>query len=62
MNQELSQYINGTRTATVYARTNGGYRIVMIDSYFETEGVTFARTEDEADNIAEDWVMQNDAV
>jgi hypothetical protein len=59
MNQELSQYINGTRTATVYARTHGGYRIVMIDSYFETEAVQFTQTEEEADNLAEDWVMKS---
>lgn len=62
MNQEISQYINGTKTATVYARTMGGYRIVMIDAYFETESVTFAPTEQEAENIAEDWVMQNDTI
>ena len=54
----LSEYIDGTRTAHVYQRTFGGYRIVLIDSYFETQEEKYVGTEQEAENIAEDWVLR----
>lgn len=54
----LSEYQEGTKTAQIYVRTFGGFRVVMIDSYFETQKEAFADTENEAENIAEDWVAQ----
>jgi hypothetical protein len=54
----LSEYIEGTKTAQVYARTFGGYRVVMIDSYFETQDEAFAESEQAAEDIAEEWVLK----
>jgi hypothetical protein len=54
----LSEYVDGTRTAHIYPRTYGGYRIVLLDSYFETQEEKYASTEQEAETIAEDWVMK----
>jgi hypothetical protein len=54
----LSEYIEGAKTAQVYARTFGGYRVVMIDSYFETQDEAFTESEQAAEDIAEEWVVK----
>jgi hypothetical protein len=54
----VSEFVEGTKSAQVYSRTEGGYRIVMIDSYFEVTYDTFTKTEEEAENLAEDWVLK----
>ena len=53
----ISEYEQGTRTATVYSR-GSGYRIVLLDSYFETQNEKYADTLSDAENIAEDWIYQ----
>ena len=52
----ISEYQEGVRTATVYRRDNG-FRIVLLDSYFETQDEKYANTIDEAEDIAENWVL-----
>jgi hypothetical protein len=54
----LSEYFEGTKTAQVYARTFGGYRVVMIDSYFETQDETFTESEQAAEDIAKEWISK----
>jgi hypothetical protein len=53
----LSEYCEGTKTAQVYDMKFGGYRIVMIDSYFGTKTEEIAETEQDAEDIAEEWVL-----
>ena len=52
----LSEYVDGTKTAHIYPRTLGGYRIVLLDAYFETQEEKYAKTIQEAEFIAENWV------
>ena len=52
----LSEYVSGTKTVHIYPRTFGGYRIVLIDSYFETQDEKYADYLYEAEIIAENWV------
>jgi len=53
----LSEYIEGSKTAQVYDMKFGGYRVVMIDSYFGTKTEEIAETEQDAEDIAEEWVL-----
>jgi hypothetical protein len=54
----LSEYCEGTKSAKVYAKKFGGYQIILIDSYEQTLEDRFADTEDDAEDIAEDWVSR----
>jgi len=54
----VSEFVEGTKSAQVHSLAEGGYRIVMIDSYFEVTYDTFTKTEEEAENLAEDWVLK----
>jgi hypothetical protein len=53
----VSTYSEGCRVASVYAKELGGYRVIMIDSYFETQEESHFDFLSEAENHAEDWVL-----
>lgn len=54
----ISTYMESTRTASVYERTYGGYRVMMIDAYFETQDEKYFVSLNEAEDFAEDWVLK----
>jgi hypothetical protein len=54
----LSEYCEGTKSAKVYVKKFGGYQIILIDSYEQTLEDRFADTEEDAEDIAEDWVSR----
>lgn len=54
----ISTYMQDTRTASVYARTYGGYRVILIDAYFETQDEKYFETLKESEDFAEDWVLK----
>jgi hypothetical protein len=55
----ISEYFYQTRSAHIQLRTGGGYRIVCLDSYFETEHESYADSIKEADMIADRWVHEH---
>ena len=58
MQKIISQYESKDklRTAMVLSRADE-YRVVCLESYFETQKEFFFRTLTEAENCAEDWVL-----
>lgn len=52
----LSEFVNGTKTSQVYLRAEFGYRIVMTNSSITVTYDAYTKTEDEAEQLAEDWV------
>ncbi len=58
MSRKISEFISDDRqkTAMVISRTEGGFRLVLLDSYFETQQELFYNGLLEAETHAEDWV------
>jgi hypothetical protein len=54
-NQEMI-FQDGCRTATIYSKTFGGFRIAMNDWYFELLDEKSAETYEQAKELAEAWV------
>lgn len=59
MSKVISEYYSedGLKHAMVISRTYGGYRLVMIDSYFETENELMFNHQEAAEEYAENWVL-----
>jgi len=55
----VSEYFKDTRSAHIQNRTLGGYRIVLLDSYFETESEAYSDTIKEAELIADRWLNEH---
>lgn len=55
----ISEFFKGTRSAHIQSRTLGGYRIVLLDSYFETESEAFTDTIKDAELIADRWLHEH---
>lgn len=60
MNSALSEYYSetGLKHAMIIPRTLGGYRLVMIDSYFETQDEKMFDHQQSAEEYAENWVLE----
>jgi len=58
MSRKISEFISDDRqkTAMVINRTQGGFRLVLLDSYFETQQEFFYNGLLEAEIHAEEWV------
>ena len=57
---KLSEYYSDDRLrySMVLARDNS-YRVVLLDSYFETQEEKFFDILEQAENCAEDWVLRS---
>jgi hypothetical protein len=54
----VSEFVEGTKSAQVHSLAEGGYRIIMKDSEVEVTYDTFTKTEEQAETLAEDWVLK----
>jgi hypothetical protein len=58
MSNLISEYYSNDRQKVAMVLGRGsGYRVVCLDSYFETEKETFFDVLDKAEEFAEDWVL-----
>ena len=59
MNALISEYYsdNKLKTSMVFSR-GGEYRVVCLDSYFETEKEYYYKDLNSAEDFAEDWVLK----
>ena len=58
MNNLISEYYSNDRQKVAMVSGRGsGYRVVCLDSYFETEKETFFDVLDTAEEFAMDWVL-----
>lgn len=55
---EISVYQNGTRTATVESIVTGDYQVVFFDSATNEEKYETYHKLEQAEDIAEDWVLK----
>ena len=60
MSKIIREYYSetGLKHAMIIPRTLGGYRLVMIDSYFETEDEKMFDQQQLAEEYAENWVLE----
>lgn len=56
MSNQKMIFQDGCRTATIYSKTFGGFRIAMNDWYFELLDEKSAETYEQAKELAEAWV------
>lgn len=54
---KLHEYTHGNKTATIYQRGNG-YRVFLYDFYTEYTNEVFFKDEQEAEDYAEEWVVE----
>jgi hypothetical protein len=54
----LHEFEQGNKTATVYTRGKDGFRVVLYDIYTEISVETYFTNETQAEEFAEDWVLQ----
>jgi len=58
MSNLISEYYSDNKQKVAMVLGRGpGYRVVCLDSYFETEKETFFDVLDKAEEFAEDWVL-----
>jgi hypothetical protein len=58
MSNLISEYYSNDRQkVSMVLGRDSGYRVVCLDSYFETEKETFFDVLDTAEEFAEDWVL-----
>jgi len=59
MSNITSEYFSEDRIkhAMVFSRTFGGFRVVLIDSYFESQDEKMFDHQETAEEFAEDWVL-----
>jgi hypothetical protein len=53
----LSEYQDGTRNARVYRTANGEYGVLLFDAQDDYNEFRSYPTIDEAEDVAEDWVL-----
>ena len=53
----LSEYHEGTRNARVYRTANGDYGVLLFDAQDDYNEFKSYPTIDEAEDVAEDWVL-----
>lgn len=57
MSNQKMIFQDGCRTATIYSKTFGGFRIAMNDWYFELLDEKSAETYEQAKELAEAWTQ-----
>lgn len=58
----VSNYQEGSRNAKVYKTHNGEWGVIIYDAQDDYNGFASFRTEEDAEDFAEDWVTGNDAI
>jgi hypothetical protein len=53
----ISEYTEGTRNARVYRTANGEYGVLLFDAQDDYNEFKSFPTIDEAEDVAEDWVL-----
>lgn len=53
----ISEYQNGTRNARVYKTTSGHFGVLLFDAQDDYNEFQSYDTIDEAEDVAEDWVL-----
>ena len=59
MSDQRMIFQDGCRTATIYSKTFGGFRIAMNDWYFELVDERSAETYEQAKELAEAWIRHD---
>jgi len=54
---KLHEFSNGNKTAIIYLR-NPGYRVVLYDCYTEYTNEVYFDSEQDAEEYAEEWVLE----
>lgn len=55
----LSNYQEGSRNAKVYQTHNDEFGVIVYDADNDYNGFASFRSEEDAENFAEDWVTRN---
>lgn len=58
----LSNYQSGSRNAKVYKTTEGEFGVITFDAQDDYNGFASFKTEELAENFAEDWVLGHESV
>lgn len=58
----LSEYQGGLRNAKVYKTANGEFGVLTFDASDDYNGYQSFPTEEDAENFAEDWVLNHDTL
>ena len=55
----ISEYQNGTRNSRVYRTASGEYGVLLFDAHDDYNDFQSFSTIDEAEDVAEDWVLHD---